>query len=573
MELKIDRASISKSVEQLEELAQISNIEGQNASFSALNGSYSSVSGLDQLGAGHGQVFNGGTGSAETVLMSYAEQIEWLKNALKASVEALNSQDELFARGMEVADTGGKVGEESVMFPVRPTPKFDSFSFTSPSVRAPSSIDELCSDFSGTNSGAVSAAQSSWTTMASTISEVSMSLERIAGDLLKNNAGDVFEQASLRITEVAEAGSTFSQNAQEMSRSVGTLNQIYMGNKMQVFMAALSISMIKEPAERAAAESSFLASFESSFQSDVRAGVPGIDNLMRIRTADGSGGDIALGMTDIAGSGESFNSQGLAPQGFAGTGGIGGGGGGGATSSPVMGAGSFGTVTDNLDGMDVTDLKTTAASAGTGLASHSMTSGLSGVGGAGGVGAGSGGVAGLGGSGFAGGGVSRSGAPNIGATGKHGVGGGMQRVSNAGLNPLMNSRTQSASAMGTMPPMMGAGGAAGGAGAAGMGATGLNGARVNSRQAPSNSSGAAHSAGGLSSGGMGGSKAQTGIQRSMMPMMPMAGGGAGAGAGNQKNTGKVKSVTSAVEEDSNIAALLGDRGPVVPGVIGDWVRG
>lgn len=136
----------------------------------------------------------------------------------------------------------------------------------------------------------------------------------------------------------------------------------------------------------------------------------------------------------------------------------------------------------------------------------------------------------------------------------------------------MNARTQSASAMGGMPPMMGAGGAAAGAGGANGGVTGLSGARgTNAKQPLSNSSGVAHSAGGLSSGGVAGGKSQAGMQRSMMPMMPMAGGG--AGAGNQKNTGKVKSVTSAVEEDTNIAALLGDRGPVVPGVIGDWVRG
>lgn len=56
----------------------------------------------------------------------------------------------------------------------------------------------------------------------------------------------------------------------------------------------------------------------------------------------------------------------------------------------------------------------------------------------------------------------------------------------------------------------------------------------------------------------------------MMPMMgaPMAGA-----AGGQGKPAKVKTVTSAVEEDSNIAALLGERGPVVPGVIGAWARG
>src|SRR5699024_236919 len=185
---------------------------------STLDGAYSTVSGLDQLGAGHGNVITGGAGSARTVLLSYSEQIQWLRNALKASVDALNSQDEIFARGMDIADIGGNVGEESVSFPERPAPRFDSFSFTPPVVIAPNSLDQLCSDFSGTNSGAVSAAQSSWTTMASTISEVSASLDRVAGELLASNAGEVFEQASARIAEVAEAGSVFSQNAREMSR-------------------------------------------------------------------------------------------------------------------------------------------------------------------------------------------------------------------------------------------------------------------------------------------------------------------------------------------------------------------
>lgn len=62
----------------------------------------------------------------------------------------------------------------------------------------------------------------------------------------------------------------------------------------------------------------------------------------------------------------------------------------------------------------------------------------------------------------------------------------------------------------------------------------------------------------------------TGTGRGMMPMMgaPMAGG-----AQQGKASGKVRTVTSAVEEDENLAALLGERAPVVPGVIGAWVRG
>ncbi len=548
MQLKLDRASVETVIAELDGLMRETNSAAHTAETESINSSYSTVSGLDQLGINHGNVLNGGAGSAEVVLTSYAEQIQWLRNALKASVDALNSQDEIFARGMDIADIGGNVGEESVSFPERPAPRFDSFSFTPPVVVAPNSLDQLCSDFSGTNSGAVSAAQSSWTTMASTISEVSASLDRVAGELLANNSGEVFEQASARIAEVAEAGSVFSQNAREMSRSVGTLNQIYMGHKMSVFMAAASIAMIKEPAERAAAESAYLASFQSAFQGDVRAGVPGIDNLMRVKGADGSGGGLALGMSDIAGSGAAFTTHGLTPQGFsAATGG-------GAAAAHSVGAGDFGAVADNLGGMEVGDLQTSTASVGAAGSTLSNASGMSGVGAL---------------NSPAGGGAMAA-APFMGMNGRHGANAG-QRFSNAGLNP-MNSRTQSASAMGPMGPMMGSAGAGGGAGVGGVGAAGSNTHRGGMRQALTPQSGNSASAAGaqtpsgMMTGGVG--KASQSTARPMMPMMPMG----GAGGAQPKNTGKVKTVTSAVEQDANLAALLGDRGPVVPGVIGDWVR-
>ncbi|UDL79256.1 hypothetical protein [Corynebacterium uberis] len=55
--------------------------------------------------------------------------------------------------------------------------------------------------------------------------------------------------------------------------------------------------------------------------------------------------------------------------------------------------------------------------------------------------------------------------------------------------------------------------------------------------------------------------------RGMVPMM----GAANPGAQNKKR-GPVKAVTSKVERKGNLKALLGDPEPVVPGVIGAWVR-
>ena len=74
-------------------------------------------------------------------------------------------------------------------------------------------------------------------------------------------------------------------------------------------------------------------------------------------------------------------------------------------------------------------------------------------------------------------------------------------------------------------------------------------------------------AGAGSAGGVGGSAAS--VARGGAPMMggmPIAGGGA---RGNKK----AKAVTSTVEAEGNVADLLGAPRRIVPGVIGDWVRG
>ncbi|AGT06036.1 hypothetical protein cgp_2533 [Corynebacterium glutamicum MB001] len=585
MTLKIDPSSISSAVSRLNELQHQAITASQVGMKSTILSAFSPVSGLDQLGSGHGNVINGGAGAANSVLNSYAEQIEWLSAALQASGAALTGQDELFARGMDVADTGGRVVEESVMFPARPAPRFESFVFNPPAVSPSLSLDALCSQFSGTNSGAVLEAQGSWGSMASAISNVSASLSSIAGEILAENSGETFEQAAARINEVAAAGATFAANAKMMGASVGTLNRIYMGHRMQVFMAATSIKAILDPVQRLAAERAFLASFQATFQADVLTGMPPVSNLMQMKGANGSAGEIALGMDEIAGSGQAWSAAGLTPSGAA-QGGVANAGSI-APDAAVQGAagqsgvGSFGTVTDQLDGINIGDMLTSAASAGQSLAnglamptstpnsaSGAIPSSMSAASPLGAFGSG----AGLG----AQGGSIGSSAPGAISSRAAGSAGGSVPGMTGGpgapgitSDSLMGARTHGASSAGAVAPMMGgAGGMSGGV----VGAGGTGSQSKYARQTGSSVGSSSQSGSGLGMVGSGSGKPSiSNFGRGMMPMMPMMPmGGAGGG---QKNTGKVKTVTSAVEEDRNLAALLGDRGPVVPGVIGDWVRG
>ena len=54
--------------------------------------------------------------------------------------------------------------------------------------------------------------------------------------------------------------------------------------------------------------------------------------------------------------------------------------------------------------------------------------------------------------------------------------------------------------------------------------------------------------------------------------MAMGAGGGAGGQGKQRKAAKVQAVTSAVERDGNLKALLGEAPLVLPSVIGHNVR-
>lgn len=608
MEININSDSIGSAEASLKRLGEQAYSVLENAHQATLNGSFSGVSGLNQLGSGHGGVLNGGPGSAMSVLRSYVEQIDWLREALAASHAAVTGQNMFAARGMDIADEGGAVGTDSISFPQRPMPRFENFSFTPPVVTPALSIDQLANDFSTTNIGATSAAGIAWETMSTGIASVAEGLATVAGQLSASNSGEVVDAAVQKISEVAGAGGTFAANSAVMAKSVQQLAAIKSHGNMQVIAARTALAAIPDPVQRKAAEQAFLVSFPATFTPSVVTGIPPIRNLMSLEGSVDGGGEIALGMTEVDGDGPA-DVSGLSPSGP------------GAAANALnsvrtlMTAGQFGAVNQELGelgtvGANAAELEalatadhlnTSAASLGTPVAGASPISGLnpigspSGLGGTGGIGA----PATMGPVGAIPGGTPalRGGAAEVGRPGPLGtVGGGATGISGGGRAPSVRPAggvPAMPGAGGGVPPgglpgPMGAGMPIGGMGAPMMGGGtggphGAGGAGPASGTSPrlagmtgSHGAGVPGMGGGTephpsrsTTTGGAGAKSTAG-PRAMMPMMgaPMA----GAAGGHDKPT-KVKTVTSAVEEDGNIAALLGDRGPVVPGVIGAWARG
>ncbi|MBX8995297.1 hypothetical protein HCH15_03735 [Corynebacterium testudinoris] len=525
------------------------------AAQASLNGSFSGVSGLDQLGGGHGGVINGGAGSAAKILGSYAEQVNWLSNAMAATTQALTGQNTFVGHGMDLADEGGSVGTEGVVFPERPRPQFENFDFQPPFVTPALSLEHLSTEFTATKLKEAVDAAARWNQLSAEAAVIADDLHSVAREVADSNSGDVIDAAVEKIEGVAMAGETFAQNASIMQTSVERLAAIKSQGAHRVNVAKMKIYPISDPVQRMAAEQAFLQTFPATFSPFVTTGIPPIRNLMVMDGSGDGGGEIALGMEDIEGKGSKHNSTGVRPEGM--------------TqmlhaATQAMGEGSFGTVEQGMDalsGVGAEGVSTTAANAATSALPAppmSMPGGL-----------------GLGG-----------GAPAAPAFGASGIP--AAPLPMGGQRPSLGTMgTMAASAsMPPLRPMMGEQGMGGAMGAYGMGRAGTAGAS-GGRGGSGPIIGGAGSGGVLSAvpgtglaptatpAGAVGTGASTrtpgtGTGRGMMPMMgaPMAGG-----AQQGKASGKVRTVTSAVEEDENLAALLGERAPVVPGVIGAWVRG
>ncbi|WP_156228681.1 hypothetical protein [Corynebacterium comes] len=514
------------------------------------------------------------------------EQVEWLSGALAASYQALTGQNAFVARGMDIADEGGAVGADAVSFPARPHPRFENFSFMPPMVVPALSIEQLSADFSATRIAECVAASRLWHSLSAETAAIAQSLDAVAQDLSGSNRGEVIEAAIDKIAQVARAGETFAQNSQIMGSSVERLSAIKQDGALKVNFTRAALAAIVDPVQRTAAEQSFLQSFPAMYMPSVATGIPPIRNLMVMDpTADG-GGDIALGMNDVAGKGSKHDASGHRPAGAALE----------AVTSmqQAMGAGDFGTVQSGVDGLagvnggefvQAGDLGTTTASTGT-LPAPSP------VGSMGAPSFGAGGAPTLG-SGPVGSGPVVGGLGPMGGLGN--VGNAVTTAAGAGRGPV---------SFGGGMPSAGVPGGVGAVGAArpgrvgGMGVGGAGGSGAVSRLSAGTpgtsltgtSAGAGSGAGvatRMSAGtpvpagtpvaggtsvaaGTGAASRSTGVQsgRGMMPMMgaPMMGQG-------QSKSAKVRNVTSSVEEDDNVAALLGERPPVVPGVIGAWARG
>ncbi|AKK05753.1 hypothetical protein CMUST_07095 [Corynebacterium mustelae] len=518
------------------------------AARSSLSGGFSSLSGLRELGVNHAQVIQGGAGSARDVLASFQDLVEWLGMNLRLNHVAFTGHDLALSRGLDTADSGGTFEQDVAEFASKPAASFADFPFLPPAPVPSVSLETLVAQLGATQSGQAAQAAADWQSMATQATSIATQLEGIASQLSAQNQGVAVLRATAGMKATAAKASYFAANATEMARSVGILSTIAPHFHTQASQALSALQTIANPAEKEAAEKLYLTAFHGVYSGALSQAVPVIRNLM-IDNSHGVGGGSATIGSDSTGAPSAPATSALSPAGM-GTQAA-------STATLPVTGGGVGTQAAPAPGMPpITGLPTGAGPGGSGASTHApVFSGLTpgAVGGRGGIGGGS----------IPASGVLRPGSGTGTSAGRSNTGTGMSGMGGYG-----------------MAGGVGSAGMRGGTGGAGGRAFGSGGRGFGTGMGPGGGVGAAPktpNATGVGGTGAGGVKPTTGTTnsggRTGTPMIGAPIGGQNTNNENQRKRKKpIRGITTSVERDTNLKALLGDQPKVIPGVIGNWIR-
>lgn len=448
--------------------------------------------------------------------------------------------------------------------------KAPSFAPTAPVVVPPMSLRVLERLLAASNVAAAEAEAANWTMAARALDESVMALFEVKNSFSTSMETTWVQRGDAHVNKIQRAGNVYARRADAMSAHTTALGSLASAETVMAAVAATA-AMALPPAMRPAYEAQYLAVFAPRATSQLAATVPSFAQLLPdLDQLSGNPFDIREVNAPDAPSfersplpkivQESFRALGHADLARA------------TTPNDVINA--YGKVNpDVVEAIKAGATQTQAASLAAPSIPPSLTPGAGMAGGApgnlasGGVGSGPGLSTmspGSVGSAAASASVAGGGAPAGGVAGGAGsFGGGSSRGQQSNRGALSAGR---------------AGGAASGL-AAGIGAGGIAGGQAGGIGAGGLGMGGFASGAPLAGPGMGaGAGAAPGTQGTQGRATAFAGGpmgiaGAGQGQqGKQRKAAKVQAVTSAVERDGNLRALLGEAPLVLPSVIGNNVR-
>lgn len=571
---------------------------------------FSQVSGLDESGLMHGSIRSDSEPEATKGL---AQHFSNAVDLLSAQLVGYQMADESFGNalgniGQAVRGNGYKALVDNVK---TDDPVIKAFNATNPVAGRPQSLEALNAQLIATDTASMAGMSMDWADTATTIGEALSFIPAAIGDLQGSAETESIARAIEHLGQVEAAGSQYMDNASALSAHTADLATVAEANALQAAAALAVVRGTPNPGVAKALEESFLAAFSPKLTTELVPVTPMFTQLLpELGAPNGAGTDQSGALAPTAPSFENtplpkIVQQALSNAGYRDLA---------YASTPTQVVEQFGRPNpDMLESIAAGATPTQAASA----AAPAMPPSLSPVSSAGAFGAGAGqpgAGAPLGqmapvsigtGGGLPGAGAAGAGSPAaVGAAGGAGVPatglpGSASRANGAATNLRGASGAHSggagrAGSLSGLGSHAGAGALGGVSGRGGLGGAGGSGGGMNALNAgrtasgPLGGFGAGSGAGmgltpgpgaGLHGGVQGGntfvSGGQAGSGQSGARGAAVGGPGmygAGQRGDSKRKRGKVQAVTSAVEREGNLKALLGEAPEVVPGVIGAWVR-
>lgn len=564
--MKLVTSEVQGAVDSLASAADALSGEAFLSGFGSFR-TFSQVSGLDESGSMHGTIRSESEPEATKGLIQHFRNAVDLLSAQLVGYEMAD---------MSFADVLGSVGQSvmgrsfnAVIDNVSTEqPVVNNFTATNPIAGKPFSLDTLNMELIGTDVASMSGMSADWADTAATIGDALSYIPGAVADLQGSAETESIAKAIEKLGQIETAGGEYMANASALSAHTASLVTVTEANALQVAAALAVLRATPSPGVAKAFEESFLAAFSPKLTTELVPVTPLFTQLLpELGAPNGNGtnqsGSLASGTPTFEDTPlpkivqQALSNAGYRDLAYA--------------STPTQVVEQFGRPNpDMLQSIAAGATPTQAASAAAPTMPPPLTGLAGGAGSPAGIGAGSLGT----GAGLLGpvGAVSGVGAGPVLA----GVGG----AASAGAGGAVGSGGFGGPAM---SPLGGAGRGAAGAGAGGLGSarTGsgvsgaLGGGRLGGFGAGAGSGMGTGAVGQGTNAFVGGGAAgngQTGARGAVAGGPGMYGAGQRkAGTGNGKR-GKVQAVTSAVEREGNLKALLGEAPEVVPGVIGAWVR-
>ena len=551
--MKLNTSEVLSAASVLDEASSHLKISNSITNFTA-GLPYSAVSGFDQAGEMHQAISGVSQPEATRGLAMFLSNASGL---LREQVDGFVSADGGIADTFRSPGTGS-VGAVQTTTPEQP--KINPFNVVTPTAGRPLGLEQLVAQLAATDVPTMTGISANWTTTASAIAEAFALVPEAMGLLAGSAETESVGHAMKHIDMIRMLATQYAAHSQILGTQTAGLVTLTEASGIQAAAVLGIVRAAVDPIVSKGLEEAYLSAYGPQLTAELLPTVPTFNQLLREMNSVNGGlmdeGDTGSRIPEFVKQAlPKVVSQALTDAGWKDLA---------HASTPAEIVEQVGR--PNPEMLDLitsgaTPTQVASAMAPTlppagALGGAPMAGGLGGAGGVGGAGLVSpaGGVSGVGG-GF--------GSP--GAAGSFGGFGGPMPFAGRGGGGFRGGA--------------GFGGSAGFGGGAGFGAGAVPGAL------PSGGTGVGAGAGtgtgaGAGSGGVvaGGSGAGPRAGGAMVGAGGAHGGGYGvgpaasAGRGGQQKRGRVQAVTSAVEREGNLKALLGEAPEVVPGVIGAWVR-